>query len=50
MLLKEDDDEKETDQYDVIRDVWEGKDNTDITDLFDAAQNGCSVCCRRLIE
>ena len=42
-------DERCTDQYDVIKDVWEGGD-TGINDLFDAAQNGCSACCRRLID
>ena len=48
-LLNESADERETDQYDVIKDVWEGGDNTSITNLFDAAQNGCAAYRRRLI-
>ena len=48
-ILNEAADEREADQYDVIKEVWEGNDNTSIANLFNVAYYGCSVCCRRLI-
>ena len=50
MLLKEYDDEKETDQYEIIKDVWEAEKNATVRNLTEAAKAGCSACCREYIE
>ena len=48
-ILKEYEDERDSDQYSIIVSVWEDADNSSIKNLFDAAYHGCSACCRRLI-
>ena len=43
-------DERCTDQYDVIKDVWEAEKNATVRNLTEAAKAGCSACCREYIE
>ena len=41
--------ERKTNDYETVREVWKGCTCGGAKDLFDAAQKGCCSCCQKYI-